>query len=302
MLTSLTLLHPELTVVLLKKLAAQFNQTENAIYLYKSLPLENWKTDIESFEILSTWLLNYNYEHSENVLARVIISHLNWGFDENNRLFLPHNIHVRMACLICEALNKHNPEIIGISGVPESARQVSHLFDSQTTKEHFSTWCWNMISLLRLHLMDQNWEATRKALKNPSEHLCFIPDLENFNIIYEGVSENRPLAMFISILVSLWGHSIPLICQKGIPLMKSLIADHRHASVIRCIQLITPLFLDCPNTLSECESFQGVIKLILNSDRTYLKMVKNLVLSDSPGPVYELFSNMIQCQIISYLE
>ncbi|XP_055381195.1 ectopic P granules protein 5 homolog isoform X2 [Condylostylus longicornis] len=302
MLTNLTLSYPELIDSLLLQMKIRFGETDNLIYLVKSLPLENWKANISSFEILSNWLLNYNYDCKENALARIIISHLNWCFDTDKRLFLPHNIHVRMACLICEALNKHNPEIIGASSISEGMRQVSNLIENHSDKEQFTTWCWNMISLLRLHLMDQNSEAIKRTLQNPSDYLCFVPDLENFDIIHQGVTESRPLALYISLLISLWGHSIPLICQKGINQMKMLLLDHRYKQVIRCIQLITPLFLESPDTLSQCESFHEILKIILNADRTYIKMAKDLVKPNSHGPVFEHFINMMQSQIIHYYE
>lgn len=254
MLVNLTLSYEDLITCLLLQLKVRFNEIENAIYLIKSLPLENWKPGMDSFEILSNWLLHFDYSSQENMLARIVISHLNWGFDYDGRLFLPHNIHIRMACLVSEALNKHAPEVIGLSGISESVRQVSNLIDlSISSKEQFSTWCWTMISLLRLHLMDQGAESIKRTLLNPTEPLLFVPELEHIKMIYQGVTENRPLSVYIAVLVSLYGHTIPLICQKGLELMKLLLNDYRHTAVIRCLELIVPLFLETPESLANCE-------------------------------------------------
>ncbi|XP_073818455.1 ectopic P-granules autophagy protein 5 isoform X2 [Musca autumnalis] len=301
MLVNLTLAYEDLLSCLLTQLKIRFNDCENVVYLFKSLPLENWKPSMESFEILSNWLLHFDFRSPENMLARIVISHLNWSLDCDGRLFLPHNIHVRMACLISEALTKHAPEILGLSGISESVRQVSNLIDfTQSTKEQFTTWCWSIVSLLRLHIMDQNVETIKKCLQNPSESLMFVPELERIDLIYQGVNENRPLALYVAVLVSLHGHSIPMICQKGFELMQRLLSDHRHAAVIRCLELIVPLFLETPDTLGNAEKFHGILNTLLNADKTYLKMAKDMMYPNSVGPVLELLDNMIHHQITSY--
>lgn len=109
-----------------------------------------------------------------------------------------------------------------------------------------------MVSVLRLHSMDQNREIVERTLKNPTEILRHIPELERTQAIYQGVADSRPISLYLSILVSAWGHSVPLICQQGFDQLKLLINDYRHATVIRCLQLITPLFLECPESLSGC--------------------------------------------------
>ncbi|XP_055908978.1 ectopic P granules protein 5 homolog isoform X2 [Eupeodes corollae] len=299
MLVNLTLAYNDLMSSLLLQVKIRFEEIENAAYLFQSLPLENWKPEMDSFETLSSWLLHFDYKTKENILARIIVSHLNWGFDCDNRLYLPHNIHVRMACLVSEALTKHAPEIVGQSGISESVRQVSDI-ESQSSKEQFTTWCWTMVSVLRLHLMDQSFDSIKNTLQNPTEPLMFIPDLEKIEVIYQGVTENRPLSMYVAILVSLWGHSVPLICQKGFEQLKLLLSDYRHAAVIRCIELIVPLFMETPETLAKCEGFQTILTQLLNADKTYLKMAKEMLFSSSLGPVMELLDNMIQHQVISY--
>ncbi|XP_037885384.1 ectopic P granules protein 5 homolog isoform X1 [Glossina fuscipes] len=302
MLVNLCLCYEDLMSYLLTQLKVYYQDTENVIYLYKSLPLETWKPSLDCFEILSNWLLHFDHKSSENLLARIIISHLNWGFDSDDQLFLPHNIHVRMACLISEALTEHAPEVVGISGISESVRQMSSIIDfSKPTKEQFSTWCWSIASMLRLHIMDQNYETIKKVLQDPNEYLTFILDLERIDLICQGVNENRPLAIYVAILVSLHGHFVPLICQKGFDLMQRLLSDQRYTAVIRCLELITPLFLEVPDILANAESFQKILNTLLNADRTYIKMTKDVIYPNSVGPVLELLDNMIHHQITSYM-
>lgn len=103
--------------------------------------------------------------------------------------------------------------------------------------------------------MDQGVESVRRTLQHPTEPLLFIPELERMEMIFQGVNENRPLALYVGMLVSLHGHSIPLICQHGFILLQQLLLDHRHAATIRCLELTVPLFLETPETLANCERF-----------------------------------------------
>lgn len=270
-------------------------------YLFKALPLDEWHPPLETFEISANWLLNYGIETRENAMARTIFSRLNWNFNKNtDELFLPYDIHVRMASLIVDVSTKHAPETIGSSGISESVRQMSNLVKGQTPHQQFTTWCWNMISVLRLHAFDQNSEFVRRAIRDPTYAVRFAQELERLPSIAQGVQENRPIAVYISILATQWGHSVPQICHKGFVQMQNLLNDYRYSTVIRCLQLVSPLFLDCPESLCKCTAFQAILTAILQADRTYIRMAKDFISCDYPGPVVELFSNMIQLQIIDY--
>lgn len=270
-------------------------------YLFKSLPLEEWRPPIEIFEIAANWLLNYDIDTGESAMARTIFSRLNWNFDRtSNELFLPYEIHIRMASLIVDVSTKHVPETIGSSAITESVRQMSNLVKGQTPQQQFVAWCWNMISVLRLHAYDQDVESIRRAVRNPLDALRIVSELERLPSVNQGVLENRPIAIYISILSTPLGHSVPLICQKGFAQMQTLLNDYRYSAVIRCIQLTTPFFLDCPESLSKCAAIQAIVSTILQADRTYLRMAKDLISADFPGPVVQQFANMIQAQLIDY--
>lgn len=270
-------------------------------YLFKSLPLEDWRPPMGIFEITANWLLNYGFETRESAMARTIFSRLNWNFDKKSgELFLPYEIHVRMASLVVDVSSKYVPETIGLSGISESVRQMSNLVKGQTPHQQFVTWCWNMISVLRLHCFDQNAEFVRRAIRHPADALRMVCEFERLPSIAQGVHENRPIAVYLSILTTLWGHSVPQICHKGFAHMQNLLNDYRYSTVIRCLQLVSPFFFDCPESLCKCGAFQSIITSILQADRTYIRIAKDFISSDYPGPVVALFSNMIQAQIIDY--
>lgn len=257
LLVNITTKHNELISTLLHILKENFKIVDKyGMYLFKSLPLEKWQPSMDIFETAASWLLNCNYETSESAMARTILSRLNWGFNKNNELFLPHDIHLRMASLIVEVSSKHVPETIGSAGITESVRQVSNLVKGQTPRQQFITWCWSMVSVLRLHCFDQNSDFVKRIVRNPAEALRLISEIERLPSIYQGVTDSRPIAIYLSVLVSLWGHSVPQICHKGFAQMQSLLYDYRHSTVIRCLQFVTPFFLECPESLSKCERYK----------------------------------------------
>lgn len=48
-------------------------------------------------------------------------------------------------------------------------------------------------------------------------------------------------------------------------------------------------------------SFQSILGQLLNADKTYMKMAKDLIANDYPGPVVELLGQMIQCQCVNHV-
>lgn len=302
LLATITTKHTSLISSILVILKENFRYVErNATYLFKTLPLDQWQPPKEAFEIAATWLLNFSIESAENGMARMIFSRLNWNFNKyTGELFLPHEIHIRMACLLVEVSAKHAPETIGLTGISESVRQVSNLVKGQTPQQQFVTWCWNMVAVLRLHCFDQHGNAIRHIISHPQDAIRHVTEIERLLAVCQGVVDNRPLAVYLSILMTLWGHSVPQICHKGFAQMQNLLNDYRHSSVIRCLQLVTPFFLECPESLSKCQAFQSILNALLNADRTYIRMAKDFISSDSYGPVITNLSNMIQSQIIDY--
>lgn len=306
LLATITSKYPQLISRLLARLKSANLKTidSGAVYLFKSLPLDVWHPAQEDFEIAAAWLLNFGYETRESALARTMFSRLNWNFtsadEDSATLFLSHDLHIRMACLIAEVASKHVPETVGISGITESVRQVSTMVTGQTTGQQFIAWCWNMVTVLRLHSLDGTRPHRIRMLHRPAEVLRTIPELERLQSIHQGVADARPIALYLSVLTTQNGHNVPQICYRGFESLQKLLQDYRHSNVIRCLQLIGPLFLDCPESLSKCESFQAILLNLMSADKTYLKMAKDLIASDCPGPVVEMLANMIQAQVCDY--
>lgn len=299
LLSNITNKYPELIADVFSYLKDNLHKAGSlSAYLCKALPIAKWIPKTEELEVLATWLLNFDFDCIENVTARIIFAYMNWNFNENDELFLPHEIHVRVAHLVCEVYMKHINESIG-SGVSETARQVCGPKKNQSKKEQFSTWCWSMISVLRLHYMDLNKQAVRSLMENASI-LNLIPELEETRTIYQGFVDQKPLAIYLSLLLSQLGHSIPQICHRGFEQMKFLLNDYRHSKVIRCLELITPLFINCQSSLYSCETFMSILSAIFSADKTYAKISKEALVAEPRGPVLVFFANMIQHQLCNY--
>ncbi|XP_058811309.1 ectopic P granules protein 5 homolog [Topomyia yanbarensis] len=291
--------YPSLVSNLLRWLKQEIGAADqSATYIFKSLPLDRWRPQWADFELLATWILNYSFCSIQSSTARVILIHLNYNFDQNNELFLPHDIHVRIACLVTEVYIKHVPETLcSYQGLSAS---VSSLVPGKGAQNQFLAWCWNMVGLLRLHCMDQSPAAINEMIKNPALIQRHVLELENAQQIYQGVTENRPLAVYLAILISQWGHSVPQICHKGLEQIRLLLNDHRYTVVVRCLQLITPLFLECPDSLSRCEAFKSILLSLIAADRYYARFTKDQFQPESSTPVTEMLNCMILSQITNY--
>lgn len=265
------------------------------LHLLKSLPLNKWKPKQKDFEIFESWLLNFDFESIESFAARFIIKSLNWNFDPDNlkELFLPRELHIEMSHLICEAYIKY---------VDESSEQESKLFGVISSKkpqkrDSLSNWCWTMASILKLHRMDIN---KSEFLRDPNL-INFIPELDQSGIVYQGCVENKSLPIFISLLTSRLGHSIPHICHHGFNQLNVLLTHHRYVKMIKCLELITPLFVNCQDSLYANDGFMTIMEILIKENNE--ERIKNDSIYIDTKIKYtglNLLSNMIQNQLSSY--
>ena len=70
--------------------------------------------------------------------------------------------------------------------------------------------------------------------------------------------------------------------------------------VLECLANIVPLFLDQPELLMTSQDFIKIIQQVISFDQTFLKMARDLVVSDFPGPVLKEFINMIAYQLKNF--
>ncbi|XP_069674865.1 ectopic P granules protein 5 homolog isoform X3 [Periplaneta americana] len=315
LLANITSRHPSLLSDVLCKLRDNFSQAGKlSLYLFKELPLLLWKPTEQDLSIIANWLLQCPLSSIESQLARLILSHLNWACEgpgpHGGSLALPIELHQHVASLVVEATLRFTPETVSGAGagvITESVKQVSNLATSmvrpQSSEQAFSMWAWETITRLRLHILDQPDHIVWTAMANPAVAFANVPDMdsdEKLEMIARGVKDRQPIASFVAVLGTTWGHSVPLICTKGFNQLQILLCHYKYDAILTVLQNVIPLFLNCEDSLVNSERFVSVLISIVMADRTYMKMAKNLIAPEFPGPVLKQFGSMIESQLENY--
>ncbi|XP_003703213.1 ectopic P-granules autophagy protein 5 isoform X2 [Megachile rotundata] len=306
LLSNLTNKYPSLLSDILQKLSDNFVLAGKlSLYLFTELKIDKWIPQEEDIKILSGWLHQHPLTSTENQLARIILTHLNWGFDENGTLYLPINLHRRTALLIVELTMKYVPDSLTqtASILSEGVKQVSSMIRPQSAQHAFSLWAWDMVSRLRLHQLDQTEALCHNALLNPTEAFSTVPDMDRdsyLEILTIGIREKQPIACYVATIMTLWGHSVPLICTKGFSQLQILQSYCKYEQILICLHHIIPLFLECVDSLLKNEKFISLIMSLIVADRSYMKMAKSLIAPEFPGIILKQFSNMIHSHLYNF--
>ncbi|CAK9832986.1 Ectopic P granules protein 5 homolog [Anthophora retusa] len=306
LLSNLTNKYPSLLSDILQKLKDNFASAGKlSLYLFTELKLNKWIPRKEDIDILSTWLHKCPLTSTENNLARLILTHLNWGFDESGNLHLPIDLHRHIALLTVEVAMKYVPDasIQTASLLTKGVKQISSMIKPQNAEYVFSLWAWDIISKLRLHQLDQSEAHCHYAFQNPNKVLANVPDMDSdssLEILVTGICEKQPIACYVAILMTSWGHSIPLICLHGFNQLQMLQCYCKYEQVLICLHHIIPLCLSCEDALLKNDKFLSIIISLLTADRTYMKMAKNLIATEFPGPILKQFSNMIHSHLYNF--
>lgn len=116
----------------------------------------------------------------------------------------------------------------------------------------------------------------------------------------KGVREQQDLACFAAVLMTSWGHLVPLVCKYGLPQLQHLLTKYRYEAVIFALHLIVPLFVNSQELLINNEYFDNILHHLINADRTYTNMVKSFIVVQNT--VLEQFGNMLENLIVSYAQ
>ncbi|CAB0036559.1 unnamed protein product [Trichogramma brassicae] len=304
LLSNLTIKYPSLLSDILVKLKDNFESVGKlSLYLFTELSINQWVPKDDDLRILSNWLHHFPLNSTESHLARLIISHLNWSFDAYDNLYLPLEFHRQMALLIVELTIKYVPENTPAqtaSILSESVKQVSSIVRPQSNEQAFSHWAWDTLARLRLHQLEQSDSVCQYSISCPSQAFSSVPDLEadaKLEILINGIRDKQPVACYVAIRMTLMGHSVPLICNKGFELLQTLQTHYKYKQLIITLNSLVPLFLDCPESLIKHEKFISVIVSLIQADKTYMKMAKNFISPDFPGPILKSFASMIEFQL-----
>ncbi|XP_066590073.1 ectopic P granules protein 5 homolog isoform X2 [Prorops nasuta] len=307
LLSNLTSKYPMLLSDILLKLRDNFGSVGKlSLYLFTELRMDKWIPQDQDITILSTWLHNNSLTSTENHLARLVLNNLNWSFDDDEQqLFLSIQLHRRVALLIVELVMKFVPDMPAqnASLLAEGVKQVSSMVRPQNNEHAFSMWAWEMITKLRLHKFDQSDRSCQYTMTNLAEAFSHVLDLDSdpsLDILITGVREKQTIACYTTMLMTLWGHSVPLICLNGFNQLHVLQNHYKYDQVLIVLHHIIPLFLDCPDSLLKSDKFVSLIISLVTADRTYMKIAKNLIAPEFPGPILKQVANMIESHLKNY--
>lgn len=270
------------------------------LYLFNYVNIFTYVPNKSDLSVLYNWLLNFNITNKLNNLSRFIISKFNYNA-------LPHHLQVDISLLIAGAWLKHTPDINTNLSVTLLTDSMSYLIKPVNNEQIFNQWCWQIVYKLRLHLFDlADASEIRSHLNNLPTFLSSLPDLdspmlnEGNRLLSNAVASNQSLPCYLSLLITNMGHSLPLINEKAWHILNVLINYYRYSSVINVLQHILPLFVHNKDLLINNYTFLNVVISLLNADRTYFKLAKNLIFSNFPGPVLKNLAHAMNFQLNNF--
>jgi len=94
-----------------------------------------------------------------------------------------------------------------------------------------------------------------------------VPELEEVEVLARGVRDKEPIAGFAALLATSWGHSVPLLCAKGLPLLSTLLNHAKYDAVCESLHLALPLFMPCVDALTANKDFLATFLALITADR-----------------------------------
>ncbi|XP_035795714.1 ectopic P granules protein 5 homolog isoform X2 [Anopheles albimanus] len=188
------------------------------------------------------------------ILVLEVLRSFDYEVIVNNALWIPQPIQFYILRTVIGAHRQHVP--LDLKGSPAS-NPDKQLVDA------FDRLCWEIVGKLRVHHLDQPQPHVMRVMHETDVTLRDVPAAELLPEIHAGINERRPIAVYAAMLVTTIGHWIPVFCQSGAQLLSEQLAGVSRKSVLRCLQLIVPLFHECPESLSSCEPFVNLLSKVI---------------------------------------
>ncbi|XP_056399364.1 ectopic P granules protein 5 homolog isoform X1 [Hyla sarda] len=302
LLATITSAHSSIISVLLQRVRETIDKVGMvSLYLFKELPLHQWRPSASEIGVIRDWLINYDLSVVENKLACIILEGLNWGISDTKTLHLDHTLHVEVALMVLEAYQKHISDKPYTGVISESIKQVSYLASivrtGQSPEASFNQWSWDLVLRLKLHRNDR------------PEQICdAVPDLTEANVLHpvlKAVKSGVPIGCYIALATASVGHSVDKFCVEGVTMLGELIQARHLRAVVHILDKILPMFYPCPSYLLKNELFLSYIQLFLQLDsgvpqgmtmQMTHKVTQHLT-SINYGENVKLLTNMIQSHI-----
>ena len=226
LLTGVTARHPFLLSTLLASLAERVGEVGKFCgLLFQDLPWTSWRPEPQDMQLLHSWLA-MPPGSVQSHLVRAVFTRLDWHFG-----VLPSSLHVAVAIAITEVESKLSTNE-GTGMVATGVGSVTALVTSNPAHQ-FTTWAWETLSRLHLHMMDRGEKEARGMMNGDAathgSTLDYYLNSQVEEVVAAAVSKH-PLAAYTAILltqVSLLGFQV--IC---IPFRRLGILCLRYLSVV----------------------------------------------------------------------
>ena len=241
-----------------------------------------WKPSDQDFNLLGQWLTRRPLCSNFSLLSRMVFSKLNWSCPQ----LLPWQRHSDLALFVIQTGATYAPDCIAGNFIQDGVRQVSKIANKlrRTPEQIWSSWAWEMVSRLRLHQNDCTLDQIEVG--NSSKVPIKMVDLDlEADTLGEACATKNPLACYISLQMCQTGNVAEEFLERGVSQLNIVMSSSHYDHVLECLCHIVPLFVHRQELLIQSSSFLKLLQEVLAIDSTFLKMAKNLVLSDFPGPV-----------------
>ena len=239
--------------------------------------------------------------------ARCVIASLNWETWGH----LPVAQHAQTAIAVSSAMHKLNTALCNQSIVNSSVSTMSNLAMATLTagaavsqEQQFTTWCWQILTRLRVHLMDRiSWECDLVLAQKPDMYKLLLdfdltPELEA--LVSAAIGSKDAGACYAVMLLTQVGHSLPEILERGLGFIQTILDSGDYIHTIELIYYILPVLLTDLSALDN-DKLLFILTKLMNADNSYISMAKSMLTGAFPGSVTKQIGCMVY-KLISTLD
>ena len=295
LLSSVCSKHPFLLSYMVQVLKLKiFDIGKLSSYLVQELPWNLMQPVSEDLSVLFNWLQS-PISGYENATARIVLSQFNWEFGH-----LPIQHHITTAITIIEVHTKFTERSDSQGIVNSSVNTINNLAMATLSpcgsqEQQFTKWCWELLSRLRLHMMDRSLREYDALLSGNPEIFSDLLDFDlspQIETVVNAAVGKQPMACYGVLILTQVGHSLPEILERGLGFIKVILDYGRLDHVMELILYIIPILLVDVNAL-ESSDLTYIMSRLVHADQTYLSIAKTMITGTFPGPVTKELGNMV---------
>lgn len=263
--------------------------SDQALYMLKALPYDDWRPSMDTVDVIADMLENYALDSVQQNIGKLLVSYMNWGYADEaggQGLVLGHEYHCRVAMVVLSATSKKFPR-------PESYKRISLAGIDANPEKRYIAWAWKMVTKLKLHSMDQGAVAKLQKMENNSIKVIpllrteFVPTMQRLVQV-----EKNPLATYLSLLMCDVGNVTGEVLSQGLTLIVQTMENMPLVIVLRCLELLVPLFLNSTDDLIKSEDLAQIVDSLLE-ERSLLSLQLTWRASEVVGQFAEMVVNQI---------